>query len=51
MNQSHAFLAANWLNQSGAIGQAQITDAKGMGGESEKLMSSAMEMLSIGKIF
>lgn len=49
MNQSHAFLAANWLNQSGAIGQAQITDAKGMGGESEKLMSSAMEMLSIGK--
>lgn len=49
MNQSHAFLAANWLNQSGAIGQAQFTDAKGMGGESEKLMSSAMEMLSIGK--
>lgn len=49
MNQAHAFLAANWLNQSGAIGQAQITDAKGMGGESEKLMSSAMEMLSIGK--
>lgn len=49
MNQAHAFLAANWLNQSGAIGQAEITDAKGMGGESEKLMSSAMEMLSIGK--
>lgn len=49
MNQSHAFLAANWLNQSGAIGQAEITDAKGMGGESEKLMSSAMETLSIGK--
>ena len=49
MNQAHAFLAANWLNQSDAIGQAEITDAKGMGGESEKLMSSAMEMLSIGK--
>lgn len=49
MNQSHAFLAANWLNQSGAISSEEITSAQGMGDKSEKLMSSTMEMLSIGK--
>jgi hypothetical protein len=49
MQQAHAFLAANWLNQSGAIGQEDIINPKGIQDKSEKLMSSTMEMLSIGK--
>lgn len=49
LNQSHVFLAANWLNQSGAISSEEVTNVEGIKDKSGQVMEAAMETLSIGK--